>query len=141
MSLPGELGVLEGRDIFARLLPIGHRIVTWMLESVPVNVSAPGLRSRKSAVISANNSEVSVSVGDRADARSDASQRDLTMSALPGEQGARLINASCKAFFIKRGLDPDVRMSTGTPASSATDEQGGAAAAPCLISLIRFSEM
>ena len=67
-----------------------------------MNVSAPCLGSRKTAAINANDGEASVSVGDRADAGSDASQR----GALAGAQGARLINASCKAFFLNRALVP-----------------------------------
>jgi hypothetical protein len=78
-----------------------------MLESAPVNISAPFPGSRKTAAIDANDGEASVSIGDRVDAGSDTSQRDFAMSALTGTQGARLINASCKAFLIKRGLDPD----------------------------------
>ena len=71
-----------------------------------MNGSAPCPGSRKTPAINANGGEASASVGDRADAGGDASRRDFTI--LAGRQHARLINASCKAFFIKRGLDPDV---------------------------------
>jgi hypothetical protein len=58
--------------------------------------------------MNANGGGAPAPVGDRADAGNDASRRDFAMSACAGTQHARLINASCKAFFLKRGLDPDV---------------------------------
>jgi hypothetical protein len=113
----GIFCVDERGNKFAKLLHIGHPIVTWMLESAAVNVSAPCPGSRKTAVLNANGSEGSApaSVGDRTDAGCDASQRDFAMGALAGTQRARLINASCKAFFIKRGLDPEVDWHTPLP--------------------------
>jgi len=73
-----------------------------------MNVSTPCPGSRKAAAINANGGEASASAEDRTDPDSDASQRDFAMNALAGTQRARLINTSCKAFLIKRGLDPDV---------------------------------
>jgi len=43
----------------------------------------------------------------RTDVDSYARQRDFTVRALTETQWARIINASCKTFFIKRGLDPE----------------------------------
>ena len=71
-----------------------------------VSTACPG--SRKTAAINTNGNEASASIGDRTDADSDASQRDFAMSAPAATQRARLINASCNAFFIRRGLDPEV---------------------------------
>jgi hypothetical protein len=73
-----------------------------------MNMNAPFSGSRKTAALTTNARDTLVSIGDPADGGRDASQRNFAMSALTGTQCTRLINASCKAFFIKRGLDPDV---------------------------------
>jgi hypothetical protein len=92
---------------FARLLHIGHRIVTWVLENLRMNVTAHCPGSRKTATINANGGEAPAPLGDLADTGRDASQRDFAMSALAGTQRARLIDAACKAFLTRRGLDPN----------------------------------
>ena len=69
-----------------------------MLESGPVNLSATCPGPRKTEPINAN--------GSKADR--DAAKRGLAMRPLAGRQRPRLISASCEAFLIKRGLDPDV---------------------------------
>src|SRR6267142_4090879 len=97
--------ILESR-YFSKSLHIGHRTATWTLESASMNVSAPYSGSRKTDVINGNGSEASAPVVDRAGADSDASQHNFAGTSLTGTQRARLINAACTAFFIRRGLDP-----------------------------------
>jgi hypothetical protein len=66
-----------------------------------MNVSDPFHNSRKIIPFGAPPVESSV------DANKFPVQRDFPARALTEMQWARIINASCKAFFIKRGLDPD----------------------------------
>src|SRR5436853_1832203 len=95
---------------FARLLHIRHSIVTWMLESMGVNVSTPCSRTRKTAKITTNRDKAPASVKDLEDLSSDASVDDWTTGAVasPQRQHTRMINASCNAFFLRRGLDPNL---------------------------------
>src|SRR5205085_11105883 len=92
---------------FARLLHISHSIVTSILESMGVNVSTLCSRPRKTEAITTNGDETSASVKDLEALANDASANNSPKGAVPGtqRQHARLINASCNAFFLRRGLD------------------------------------
>src|SRR5437868_685658 len=60
--------------------------------------------SPKISPTNANGRQKPASIGRRADLRRSTARRDLAF-CLTGTH-IRLINASCEAFFIRRGLDP-----------------------------------
>ena len=80
-----------------------------MLESVGVNVTTLCSRTRKTATTTINRNERSALVKDLGDLGS-VSPDDWLSGAMEGthRQQARLINASCNAFFLRRGLDPSL---------------------------------
>ena len=96
---------------FARLLHIGHLSVTWVLESAGVNVSTLCSGTRKTAAITTDGDETSASAEDLEDLSSDASLKQDGALAGTQRQRARLINASCNAFFLRRGLDSNFHAS------------------------------
>jgi len=98
---------------FARLLHIGHLSVTWVLESAGVNVSTLCSRTDKTWTTTTNRDEESASVKDLEDLGSDSSADDWSKGTVAGtqRQHARLINASCNAFFLRRGLDSNFHAS------------------------------
>src|SRR5436190_16624540 len=100
---------------FARLLPISHTIVTWMLESVGVNVSTLCSRTRKTAASTTNGDERSPSVEDLEELSSDASSNPNGAVTGARRRRARLINASCNAFFLRRGLDSNFHVNLHSP--------------------------
>ena len=81
-----------------------------MLESMGVNVSTLCSRTDKSSTTTTNRNERSSSLKDLEDLGSDGSADDWSKKTVAGtqRQRARLINASCNAFFLRRGLDPNL---------------------------------
>ena len=75
-----------------------------------VNISTLCSRTRKTATTTTNRDERSTSVKDLEDLGSDGSADDWSNGAVAvtQRQHARLINASCNAFFLRRGLDPNL---------------------------------
>ena len=81
-----------------------------MLESACVNISTPYSRTRKTATMKTDGDEASASVKDVEDLGGDASADYWPAGTAAGRQRqhTRLINASCNAFFLRRGLDPNL---------------------------------
>jgi hypothetical protein len=70
-----------------------------MFEGNSVNPNPPSRRSQKIV-------QSKQSVSRPTDQQTQAPEPNLSPRLLTELQWARIINASCKSFFIKRGLDP-----------------------------------
>lgn len=92
-----------------------------MLDDASVSENTLCLGPRRKAAKSANGVDTPASIENQADAGCGTLQRDFAMSALAGTQSTRLINAACKAFFVRRGLEPEVDWAA---AVSVTSRQG-----------------
>ena len=73
-----------------------------------MNVNASYRGSRKREAISANGRKPSGSVGDRVGVGGYSSPRDFDYESCRRNTTRRLIDASCNAFFLRRGLDPNL---------------------------------
>src|SRR5436190_15648788 len=101
------------QDCYASVTPSSHGC--WKVTGV--NLSTLCSRTRKTAAITTNGDERSLSVEDLEELSSDASSNPNEGVAGAQRRRARLINASCNAFFLRRGLDSNFHASLHSPPS------------------------
>src|SRR4029079_1891495 len=84
---------------FAQSPRSGHTIVTLMVQSAPVNTSASYSVSQKNATLA---------IDSRKSESKNVHHHHFAVRTFVRTPSIRLINASCDAFLIKRGLNPSM---------------------------------
>ncbi|HZJ38993.1 MAG TPA: hypothetical protein VFD18_07455, partial [Chthoniobacterales bacterium] len=86
----------------------GHIIVTLMVQSALVNTSASYSVSQKTGTLTIGNRDTSTSIENRKSESKSVHHHRFAVRTFVRTPSIRLINASCNAFLIKRGLNPSM---------------------------------